>query len=198
MSPLAPRPRHGCPPISLRRRRTGRRLRPSARALQVPPRGQPVEDDRHGPQPPGATRPRRGNAQSAAARRAPSTRRRRLQRRATPERSPTARARWVRGRRGTGSGSSQAAESKRPAGRRPQVGSQRALNERGHRCIPQSALGEEAGQAGADHPVENGRLGTMPLVGATLVALGGRRLGVRTSGTLPCHRTTRRRVSPSR
>jgi hypothetical protein len=56
MSPLAPRPRHGCRSISLRRRRTGRRLRPSARALQGPPRRQPVEDDRHAPEAAGAGR----------------------------------------------------------------------------------------------------------------------------------------------
>jgi len=56
MSPLAPRTRQGCPPILLRRRRTGRRLRPSARALQGPPRGQPVEDDRDEPEAAGAGR----------------------------------------------------------------------------------------------------------------------------------------------
>ncbi len=54
--PEAPRPRHGCPTISLHRRRTGRRLRHSARALQVPPRGPPVEDDRDEPEAAGGGR----------------------------------------------------------------------------------------------------------------------------------------------
>ena len=54
----------------------------------------------------GATRPRRGKAQSVAASRAQSTHahRPRLQRRATPERSPRAGARRPQGRPGIGSG----------------------------------------------------------------------------------------------